>query len=178
MISAVIRYCTFLAVLLGSVWAQAAEPMVQVELLLFRHTDTPLVASQPPTHTWAEGAKTLTERNEVPSALDDAAAKLTPSQGYRVLLHKAWRQTITTPMVDLAIKNGSPQFEFYPIQGRLRLSFGDQISVDSNLWVNQFDDQGRVTASEHLSQKFKVRANEVRYLDHGSLGLLIKISQL
>lgn len=178
MISLLSRYAVALTFLTGCALSQAADSMAQVELVIFRHAETPLIASQPPKATWDEGAKTLVERNEVPTALTDAVAKLTPQKGYRVLLHKAWRQTMTGSTLDLAVKSGVAQFEFYPIQARLRLSFGDQVSIDSRVWVNQFDEQGRITGTERLAQKFKVRTNEVRYLDHGSLGLLIKISQL
>ena len=171
-----LRYLSLLLVLLCPV-AQA-EPMVQVELLLFRHTDTPLIASQPPAHNWAEGSSTLVERNEIPLSMGEAAAKLIPEQGYSILLHKAWRQTMTAATATLAVKSGQAQFEFYPIQGRLNLSFGDQISVETDIWVNRFDELGRIVACEYLEQKFRVRPNEIRYVDHGSLGLLVKVNRL
>lgn len=158
--------------------AQAAEPMIQVELLLFRQAEAPLIASQPPSPNWAGNAKLLTERNEVPLSLTESAARLKPEQGYQILLHKAWRQTMSGSGTSMAVKVGQSQFEFAPIQGRFQLSLGDQISVDTDVWVNQFDEQGRVSASEHIDQKFKIRANEVRYLDHGSLGALIKITTI
>lgn len=168
--------CLLLA-LTGSL-AQAADPMIQVELLLFRQAEAPLIASQPPSPNWASNAKLLTERNEVPLSLAESASRLKPEQGYQILLHKAWRQPMSGSGASMAVKIGQSQFEFAPIQGRFQLSLGDQISVDADVWVNQFDEQGRINACEHIDQKFKIRANEVRYLDHGSLGALIKITTL
>lgn len=159
-------------------WAQAADPMVQVEVLLFRQGDTPLIASQPPAPNWAEGSSLLTERNEVPLSMAEQAAKLTPDQGYQILLHKAWRQPMKGVTADLSIKEGQGLFEFFPIQGRLRLSFGEQISMSTDIWLNTLDEQGRITASEHSDQNFRVRLNEIRYLDHGSLGVLIRVNKL
>ena len=174
-----LRLTLTLTVLMCS-WAQAAAPanMVQVEVLLFRQGDTPLIASQPPAANWAEGSSLLTERNEVPLSMTEQASKLTPDQGYQILLHKAWRQTMSSPTVDLSIKEGQGQFEFFPIQGRVRLSFGDQVSMNTDLWLNTLDEQGRITACEHLEQQFRVRTNEIRYLDHGSLGVLIRVNRL
>lgn len=175
------RLLSFILVtVLASVFSLAAQAasMIQVEVVVFRHANTPLVASLPPSHNWATGASVLIERNEVPAFLNDAVAKLTPDQGYAVLLHKAWRQNLTGNTADLAFKMGQPRFELSPIQGRLQVSLGDQITVTANFWVNQFDEQGQITASEHIDQTFKVRPNEVRYLDHSSLGALVRISTL
>jgi len=71
-----------------------AEALYRVELILFRHA-TPLQASQHAPYDWARQARPLEPRAERQPALEHIAARLTPEQGYQVLLHRAWQQPVS-----------------------------------------------------------------------------------
>ena len=48
--------------------------------------------------------------------------------------------------------------------------------MDADFWVNQFDADGLVTASERIKHSSRLKNGQLTYLDHGSLGLLIKVT--
>ena len=79
----------------------------------------------------------------------------------------------------LAITDGQEQFGQFPIEGTLNLQLGRFTDIDADFWINQFDANGSVIASEHLSQQdVRTKNNQLNYLDGGHLALLIKITSL
>jgi hypothetical protein len=166
--------------LLASLLAPAAmaERLYQVELILFRQSADALLASQAPAEDWASGAPRLDAASLRSPALQDAAAKLSPAQGYQVLLHQAWQQPLQAQMNRVSLVAGEGHFDQFPAQGVIGLSLGETLQLEADLWANQFDDSGLLLASERLRQSRLLKAGELTYLDHGSLGALIRVSPL
>ena len=105
--------------------------------------------------------------------------KLRADSSYTVLAHKAWEQNLGEQPVKIAITDGQEQFGQFPIEGVLSLQLGRFTDIDANFWINQFDANGSVIASEHLSQTdVRTKNNQLNYLDGGHLALLIKITSL
>lgn len=167
----------FLLSLLGTGQAWA-EGQYQVEVIVFRQAGEPIPAAQPVPDDWAQGALPVDATRERATALNGEAARLNPSNGYQVLLHKAWLQTLGSAPSSAAISTGNEQFGHFPVEGTLRLTQARFIDVDADLWVNQFDASGLVTGSERIKQSSRLKSGELTYLDHGSLGLLIRVSPL
>ena len=59
----------------------------QVEVLFFRQAGEVIPASQLAPEDWAMGSQPVTAESQRSTALNDAAAKLIPANGYKVLLH-------------------------------------------------------------------------------------------
>ncbi|MGE4406821.1 CsiV family protein [Pseudomonas sp.] len=153
-----------------------ADTLYRVELLLFRH-GAPLEASQRAPYDWMRDALPLAAANERAPALGEVAARLEASDGYRVLLHQAWQQPLGERGVRLAFSQGEPHFEHFPLQGTLGLRQGRWLEVDARFWLNRFGEYGQLLGSQYLRQTFQLRPGELRYIDHDSLGLLIKASR-
>ncbi|CJL07293.1 Protein of uncharacterised function (DUF2803) [Streptococcus pneumoniae] len=154
-----------------------AEALYRVELILFRHA-TPLEASQHAPYDWARQARPLEPRAERQPALEHIAARLTPEQGYQVLLHRAWQQPVSDDGPAIAIHQGQRHFEHYPIQGTLKLRTGRYMQTDMTFWVNRFGEYGQLLASERLTQRVRLVPGRLTYIDHDSLGLLIELRRL
>jgi len=154
-----------------------AEALYRVELILFRHA-TPLEASQHAPYDWARQARPLERRAERQPALEHIAARLTPEQGYQVLLHRAWQQPVSDDGPAITIHQGQRHFEHYPIQGTLKLRTGRYMQTDMTFWVNRFGEYGQLLASERLTQRVRLVPGRLTYIDHDSLGLLIELRRL
>lgn len=171
-----LRYLPLLLTLLAA--PAYAERNYQVELILFRQASTPLLASQPVPEDWADDAQLPANGSERSTALNNEAAKLSPANGYEVLLHQAWQQSVGATPVKIALSNGQEQLGQFPAQGILTLKQESFVDVTAEFWANQFDADGMVESSEHIKQNRRLKNDQVTYLDHGSLGMLIKISPL
>lgn len=158
--------------------AAFAEGLHQVELIVFRQAGEPVPASQVAPDDWAGGAQSLSADNLRGTALNGEAAKLTAANGYQVLLHQAWQQNLGATPSKVALSDGQEQFGHFPVEGNLSLQQARFIDVDADLWINQFDADGLLIGSERLKQGSRLKTGELTFLDHGSLGLLIKISPL
>ncbi|MDH1261549.1 CsiV family protein [Pseudomonas sp. GD03944] len=159
----------------GLAWA---DRLHQVEIIVFRQAGEPIPAAQPVPDDWAQGALPVDATQERATALNGEAAKLNPGNGYQVLLHKAWTQSLGSAPSTAAISTGNEQFGHFPVEGTLRLTQARFVDVEADLWVNQFDGSGLVTGSERIKQSSRLKTGELTYLDHGSLGLLIRVSPL
>ncbi|RWU18060.1 hypothetical protein DM813_25685 [Pseudomonas alkylphenolica] len=154
--------------------AAFAEGIYQVEMILVRQNAVPAITSQFAPEDWRNGAQTPAEGDMRQPAMTEEAAKLTADSQYTVLLHKAWKQDAGT----VAISDGKEQFGHFPIEGNLNLNEERFISVEANVWVNQFDSNGAVTQSEQLKQtNSTVKNGELTFLDGGHLALLLKVSK-
>ncbi|AYC33433.1 hypothetical protein D3880_14180 [Pseudomonas cavernae] len=154
-----------------------ADGQYQVELIVFRQAGDPLPASQPAPDDWAAGAQAIAG-SERGTALDDAAAKLSPDNGYQVLLHKAWAQNLSATPSKVAVAEGNQQFGHHPVEGTVTLTQVRFTDVALDFWINRFDADGLLTGSERLKQNARLKNGELTYLDHSNLGVLIKIVPL
>ncbi|TDV67824.1 CsiV family protein [Pseudomonas sp. LP_7_YM] len=172
----VLRSLTLLLVLIAP--AAFADGTYQVELILFRQNGEPAATNQAAPENWDAGVKTLGVDNQTSTALDSLVGKLESSDGYKVLLHRAWQQDLGATPSKVAISNGQEQFGHYPIEGTVSLGLARFTDIDANFWVNQLDDHGVLVTSERMRQATRVRNGELTYMDNGSLALLIKVSPL
>ncbi|PYC24664.1 hypothetical protein DMO17_11390 [Aquipseudomonas alcaligenes] len=154
-----------------------ADGLFQIEVIVFRQAGEALSSSQPAPDDWAVGASPIAG-NERGTALNDEAAKLNPGNGYQVLLHKAWAQNLTAAPSKAALSTGNEQFGHFPVEGVVSLSEQQRlIDLEADFWINRFDTDGLLTGSERVRQKTRLKLNELTYLDNGSLGVLVKITQ-
>lgn len=167
---------TLLLVLIAP--AAFADGAYQVELILFRQNGEPAATNQPAPEDWAAGAQKLGADNQSSTALDSLVDKLQSSDGYKVLLHRAWQQTLGETPTRVAISSGQEQFGHYPIEGTVSLGLARFTDIDASFWVNQLDDHGVLVTSERMRQTTRVRNGELTYMDNGSLAMLIKVSPL
>ncbi|MDQ0650070.1 CsiV family protein [Pseudomonas cedrina] len=158
--------------------AAFADSPYQVELILVRQNAEPVINSRAAPEDWDTGALRLGDKLS-PPRLSSIVDKLRADSTYTVLLHKAWEQNLGEQPVKLAITDGQEQFGQFPIEGVLNLQLGRFTDIDADFWINQFDGNGSVIASEHLAQKdVRTKNNQLNYLDGGHLALLIKITSL
>lgn len=171
------------ALLTGSLLAEAQEYLV--ELLVFSQPGAQLTPAAGPGTDWDERATALddTVRGDIRSIdptrhrLDSDARKL-ESNGYEIRFHRAWTQP-AHPHLSVAVREGQPMTDaggdlLYPVQGLVSLDT-DPLSARVTLWLNH------ATAAEPVSERLqttrRLRLDETHYLDHRSLGALIRISQ-
>lgn len=154
-----------------------AERLYQVELLVFRQAGEPVFAPKVAPDDWAGTALPITG-NERPTTLDGEAAKLNPGSGYQVLLHKAWSQTIGSSPSRVAVSSGEERFGHHVIEGTLSFTQERFADLDLELWINQFSGDGLLESSEHMKVAQRLKDNSLTYLNHGSLGALVRISPL
>ncbi|HCT08488.1 MULTISPECIES: CsiV family protein [unclassified Pseudomonas] len=159
--------------------AAFADSPYQVEMILVRQNAEPVINSRAAPENWDAGAARLGTDKMSPPRLNNIVDKLSADNSYTVLAHKAWEQTLGDQPVKVAITDGAEQFGQFPIEGVLSLQLGRFTDIDADFWINQFDSNGSVVASEHLSQKdVRTKNNQLNYLDGGHLALLIKITSL
>jgi len=171
-----LRLLPLLLALLAS--STFAEGLYQVELILFRQPGDPLPAGQPPAENWAAGAQALNDTNRRTPALEEQAAKLSAAEGYQVLLHQAWQQQLGAAPSRMALSVGKERHGHFPIEGTLSLTQGRYLDVAAEFWINRFDNTGFLAGSERLKQTSRLSAGQLTFLDHGNLGLLIRVNPL
>ncbi|MGI3130979.1 CsiV family protein [Halopseudomonas pachastrellae] len=171
----------------------AVAPLAQaedylVEVVFFGQPSAPLVQGTPPDLDWDANAIDLasTARPDVRSIdktryrLDEQARKLEQS-GYQIYLHQAWTQPLDNDLV-VALHRGQADNGIYPVQGLVRLSQDNLTELQVAFWRNRPTAELGLQAatsviSEQLHQTRALRVNEVHYLDHQSLGMLVTISR-
>ncbi|AGI25107.1 hypothetical protein H681_16195 [Pseudomonas sp. ATCC 13867] len=157
--------------------AAFAEPY-QVELILFQQSGDAVFASQPAPDDWAKGAQAPGADSQRPTALDAQVAKLKQNDGFQVLMHRAWRQEIDASPVTIALSEGEKHDGHFPVEGTVTLSQQRFVNTQTDFWINQFDANGLLAASQHMVQDASLKNSVLTYLDHPSLGMLIKVSPL
>jgi hypothetical protein len=153
-----------------------ANGQYQVEVLFFRQSGDVIPSSQLAPEDWAMDSSAISAESQRSTALNNEAAKLIPANGYKVLLHQAWAQELGVSPVKVALTAGNQVFGHYPIEGILTLSENPTIDLEANLWINQIDAEGVLTGSEHLKQSIRLLPGKLTYIDHGSLGLLVRVT--
>lgn len=156
--------------------AAFADTQYLIEMILVRQNAVPAVTSQFAPENWSDGAKPVEQFNVLLPTLTDKAERLAADSQYTVLLHKAWQQDVSAEGSKIALSDGQEQFGHFPIEGNLSLREGRFLSVDANLWVNQFDANGGVLQSEQFKQgNSNIKSGELTYLDGGHLALLLTV---
>lgn len=157
--------------------AAFAEPY-QVELILFQQSGDAVFASRPAPDDWAKGAQPPGPDSSRPTAMDAQVAKLKQNEGFQVLMHKAWRQEIDANPVKISLTEGQKQDGHFPVEGTVTLSQQRFVNTQTDFWINQFSGDGLLAASQHMVQEASLKNSVLTYLDHPSLGMLIKVSPL
>lgn len=154
-----------------------ADGLYSVEMIIFRQAGDPIPASQPAPDDWAAGSQSIAG-SERGTALDGEAAKLNPNAGYEVLLHKAWSQDLSANPSKVSVTSGEQQLGHFPVEGTLALAIDRSIDAQADFWINRFDGSGLISSSERLHQGSRLKNGELTFLDHGNLGILIRVSPL
>lgn len=169
---------TLLAPLAQAQTAPAAEsggPVpYHLEVVLFRQGE-PIASGQPAPEDWARNAEVRADDLQATPRLTNEVAKLTPDNGYEVLMHRAWRQSLGTTAVRVALSDGEPQLGLFPVQGTLQLRLDRLVEMQAELWVNQIE-EGQIVQSEQIKQNRRLKPGELTFVDGTSLGLLIRVT--
>lgn len=134
--------------------------------------------------------------------LNPQAATLAKSGNYSLLYHQAWRQMIYGKKTNIAISGGKTFNGHQELEGSISLSVGQYLKIQTNLWLTQFASAGtnlvetwpelpplpNTTVGEEgksqdylikrivkVSQERSMRSNEIHYIDHPLLGIIVKI---
>ena len=134
--------------------------------------------------------------------LNSQAAAIVKNGSYTLLFHQAWKQMIYGRKTNIAISGGKTFNGHQELEGSIALSVGQYLKIQSNLWLTQFVPAGtnltetwpelpmlpNTSAAEadkaqdylikrivKMSQERSMRSNEVHYIDHPLLGVIIKI---
>ena len=94
-----------------------ADDLYQVEMILVRQNAVPAIVSKAAPEDWAAGAQRIDPESFRTPSLNPEVEKLTASNDYTVLLHKAWQQNLGEEATKVAISDGAEQF------GQFRLGF-------------------------------------------------------
>ncbi|VVN01094.1 CsiV family protein [Pseudomonas fluorescens] len=174
------RSLTLLTLLMPALVAPTAfaDDLYQVEMILVRQNAVPAIVSRAAPEDWAAGAQPVSPASLRMPSLNGEVEKLTASNEYTVLLHKAWQQNLGEEATRVAISDGKEQFGQFPIEGTLSMKLGRFTDVDADFWVNQINEDGLVTASERLKTDSHTKNGQLNFLDAGHLGMLIKITSL
>jgi len=134
--------------------------------------------------------------------LNPQAATLARSGTYTLLYHQAWRQPIYARKTHIFISGGKSVGGHQELEGSISLSVGQYLKIQTNLWLSQFAAPGANVAENwpdlpslpftdntlsdknqdylikrivKISEARSMRSNEVHYIDHPLLGIVIKI---
>ena len=69
-----------------------ADDLYQIEMILVRQNAVPAIISRAAPEDWAAGAQTVSPDSLRTPSLNNEVEKLTASNEYSVLLHKAWQR--------------------------------------------------------------------------------------
>ena len=152
-----------------------ADALYQVELIVFRQAEKPVNASQPAPENWAGSARDIAAESERGPALGGETEKLA-GKGYQVLLHKAWQQSVGSAPAPLRFGAGQERDGHQPVEGTLDLVQGRQLELNLQAWANRFNPDGFLASSEHLQAQRNLLPGQLTYLDHPSLGVLIRVT--
>lgn len=170
----VIRTLALLPLLALGAFSQStfAADNYQVEVIVFRQPGEQIISGKRAPDDWSKGARLIDAGQERATALSDEAQKLNDGSDYQVLLHKAWTQAVDE---SVALSNGDEQLGHTPIEGTVSLSQARSLEVKADFWINQFESNGLISRSERFKQTSALRVGNLNYIDHGNLGMLIRV---
>lgn len=134
-------------------------------------------------------------------SLNSQAATLARSGSYTLLYHQAWRQMIYGRKTNIAISGGKSFGGHQELEGSIALNVGQYLKIQTNLWLTQFVPAGTnltevwpelpslpngfaeseknsnylIKRIVKVSQERSMRSNEIHYIDHPLLGIIVKI---
>lgn len=169
------RLLAFLLLITTALPLWAADSS-HIELILFRQGDMqPRYHSKLAPDTWAAGSQHLEPFQLRSSLLEDPVSRLTPANGYSILLHRVWQQDRVSGPVRIALSSGDNIFGHHPVEGVLTLEQDAGNRVELDFWINRFNADGSLERSERMQQSAAVPHNELYFIDYGDLGALIRI---
>lgn len=174
-----------LAFLATAAHAQSASTY-QIEAILFAQPSAQ-ITGRTPDYTWADDAVMLEEtaRSDVRKLdvtqhrMDREADKL-KAQGYQVLMHSAWIQPADSGL-NVAVHQGESLGDHYPVEAVVGLQRDqDSLEIEVKAWrhipVRGQIDQAGAIVSEQLHQTRRLRVDEIHYLDHQNMGMLVRVT--
>ncbi len=161
-----------------------AQTLYQVEVVLFSQSGSPLYSAPMPDYRWADDAVWADRDNNAdvrpvsePLLRMTSEASRLQQNGNTILLHQAWVQPADGSL-QVALASGDPLDEVFPVQALVRLQRDRFIELDATFWRNHINRADRnLAASEHLRDQRRMRLDEVHYLDHQSIGALVRVSR-
>ncbi|UAW96988.1 hypothetical protein KEM63_09065 [Halopseudomonas nanhaiensis] len=175
-----------LSLLPSVVQAQSTENVI-VEVALFSQPSARLLPAESADLDWADSAIVLSETaNSQVRSIDVTRRQLGDEmdrlarQGYRLHLHTAWTQPLGlgNPIAvsdDDATSSPDAGVDPLPrVQGLVSVKQNQGLEADVSFWLNQGTADGRLV-TEKLRQTRRLRLDETHYLDHPSLGVLIRV---
>jgi len=154
-------------------WAADAH---HIEVIIFRQAGAePVINSRVAPDSWMEGAQQLEPEQFRSSLLDNVVSKLVAENGYRILLHRAWQQADSPNFSSTALSSGEEVFGHHPIEGTFTIRQDKANEIELSFWVNQFQADGNLLSSEQFKQTTVIPYKELSFIDHGSLGALIRV---
>ncbi|SDS37793.1 Peptidoglycan-binding protein, CsiV [Halopseudomonas xinjiangensis] len=173
-----------LTLIAASVRAQNPETVI-VEVAFFSQPSSRLLPAEPADLDWADQALVLRETansqvREIDTTrqeLNDEMARMS-RQGYRLQLHKAWTQPVGLGMPIAVTDTDSPASNMgtdpQRVQGLVGIDQGSGLEANVSFWLNHVAADGS-PITERIEQTRKLRLDETHYLDHPSLGVLIRL---
>ncbi len=153
-----------------------AEPVYQVEMIVFHHLRaavpvhdpaTPAIPRGPPV---AAGAIDPAPLPRDAMLLEDSARRLDRSGKYRTVLHIGWRQNAAQSP---PLRIGDPEgIEESGVRGYAALQVGQQLAFSADLSCRR---DGTVAV---LRARRSVRIGELHYVDNPLCGLLIQVTRV
>ena len=147
------------------------------------------------------GAFTMLKPSE--RQLNAQAASIARNSGYSLVFHQAWRQMIYNKKTSILINGGKTFNGHQELEGSIDLSVAQYLKLQTNLWLTQFSAANNINdlgdswpelpsipgtepsvdqPTDYLikrivkiSQQRSMRSQEVHYIDHPLLGIIIKI---
>ena len=134
--------------------------------------------------------------------LNSQAATISRNGSYSLLYHQAWRQTIFARKTHIFISGVKSTNGHQELEGSISLSVGQYLKIQTNLWLSQFALPGTELTEQwpslpplpftesvlgeqnannlikrivKISEDRSMRSNEVHYIDHPLLGVIVKI---
>lgn len=163
-----------IAMIFSSIVRANPTQLYTVELLVFKYTNSSAAQQE----SWLLDREALSAATlKMPAVLP--YPELDPSEltlkteswalrqklNYPILLHTAWQQPISS------VRSAKPFTiidDQQQILGTLKISNSNYIDIEANF---QLPDEPQYT----LTEKLRVRDDEVHYLDHPAFGILIKV---
>lgn len=133
--------------------------------------------------------------------LNSQAASI--NKNYTLLFHQAWRQFISGKKSNIVFTAGKPFNGHYELEGSIALSVAQYLKLNTNLWLTQFAPAGTTVEETwptlpalpaeatptsgaepkdylikrivKINQFRSMRSQEIHYIDHPLLGIIIKI---
>lgn len=155
-----------------------AAERYHIELVIFRQIDVqPVYSSRLAPDNWMGSANTLLPEQLRSSLIDLYTQRLTPQNGYQVILQRSWQQSKSPSFRHVALSSGEESLGHFPVEGVFSIRQDRTNEIKLDFWVNEFQPDGTISTSEHFLQSAIAPYNELTFIDHGNLGAIVRIMQ-